>query len=184
MAQPLLLQSIRNARIVQLWIYCNIAILKGMRYDSCCGTLLKYGSECTAGSTGQGCGWEVNTARGEAKCYICLKTTPTCNTSHMQYFPQCTNISGTLTGTYMEWDGKAHCALWKLKHTSALCIVILPYPVQSHHRHRGPSSQLRTPSDFFFHTWVTFLLKVTGQSWVSHVEGIRIADWQYAARGK
>jgi len=30
---------------------------------------------------GRGRGWEVSEARGEAKCYICLKTTPACNIS-------------------------------------------------------------------------------------------------------
>jgi len=31
-------------------------------------------------------GWEANISWGEAKCYICLETTPTCNTFHTAWF--------------------------------------------------------------------------------------------------
>jgi len=34
------------------------------------------------GNIAQGRGREANVAQGEAKCYICLETTPVCNISH------------------------------------------------------------------------------------------------------
>jgi len=87
------------------------------------------------GNIAQGRGREANIARGKAECYISPETTPTCNISCSTR----ASVSGTLTGLLQRiWSSisgtifsrgeySTLCALWKIKHSSALSSYMASY---------------------------------------------------------